>query len=251
MHKATVGFERSARAYDHGRPEYPPEAAFSLLARCGVERTTRTLELGAGTGKFSRYIMESTDLFLTSDPSTAMRVALHQKFPGLPCVAARADHIPLATGSVEVVICAQAFHWFSDERSVAEIARVLVSGGSVGLVWNVRDEGVDWIAALTALIDVHSGDAPRYRTGEWKVALTSSPDFGELQSESFAHTVTCDRATVLDRVGSISFIAALEPARHREVLDGVNRLLDTHPDTRGKSLWEFPYRTDGYWCERS
>jgi len=55
---------------------------------------------------------------------------------------------------------------------------------------------------------------------------------------------------VLDRVGSISFIAALEPAARQRVLAEVGGLLDRRPELRGRSTFALPYRTDVYWTER-
>jgi SAM-dependent methyltransferase len=36
---------------------------------------------------------------------------------------------------------------------VAELHRVLRPGGRVGLLWNVRDESVPWMARITAVVD--------------------------------------------------------------------------------------------------
>lgn len=247
-HHAARGFERSALSYDRGRPEYPPEAALSLLDRCGIDASSRVLELGAGTGKFTRLVLERTGHVLASDPSPAMRRRFHESFPGVPCVGALAECLPAAPAVFDAVICAQCFHWFADAEAMAEIERVLAPGGRLGLIWNVRDEGVSWIAALTEIIDRHAGDAPRYSSGAWRQALAFAGELEDLQEETRRHVVVCDRATVLDRVASISFIAALEELQHRQVLDQVEALLDTHPDTVGRGLWDFPYRTDLYWC---
>ena len=50
------------------------------------------------------------------------------------------------------MIAAQAFHWFDLERALPEIARVLVPGGRICLVWNYRNEKIPWVRRLGALI---------------------------------------------------------------------------------------------------
>ena len=66
---------------------------------------------------------------------------------------------------MDAVVCAQAFHWFSNTQSLAEIRRVLKPGGSLGLVWNVRDEQVEWVKALNEIINSYTGSTPRFSTG--------------------------------------------------------------------------------------
>ncbi len=77
----------------------------------------------------------------------------------------------LETGSVDLVTCAQAFHWFDNEPSVAEIARLLRQGGTLALVWNVRDDGTPWVKALSVMIEQYAGDTPRHATGRWRWIL--------------------------------------------------------------------------------
>lgn len=43
---------------------------------------------------------------------------------------------------------AQAWHRVDVARAVPEVARVLVQGGQLGLIWNLRDERVGWVGEL-------------------------------------------------------------------------------------------------------
>ena len=102
------------------------------------------------------------------EPVAEMRAQAIAANPGLETVAGTADAIPLADLSIDAVVCAQSFHWFATPQALVEIDRVLRPGGSLGLIWNVRDESVPWIAALTALMAPYEKDTPRYTSGEWK-----------------------------------------------------------------------------------
>ncbi len=51
------------------------------------------------------------------------------------------------------MLVAQAFHWFDAPRALDEIARVLLPGGVLGLVWNLRDDAVAWVAELTEALN--------------------------------------------------------------------------------------------------
>jgi hypothetical protein len=69
---------------------------------------------------------------------------------------------------------------------MAEIRRVLTTGGYLGLVWNVRDESVNWVAELTEILTPYEGSAPRYRTGHWR-RLFPAEGFSPVQEHRFQH----------------------------------------------------------------
>jgi SAM-dependent methyltransferase len=123
------------------------------------------------------------------------------------------------------------------ERAVPEVARVLRPGGTLGLVWNVRDETVDWVARLGRAMhpgtehDVFSSDPP------------VGPPFAPIERRDFRWTHTIDRATLLDLVASRSYFIVLPPDERAAMLAAVTELLDTHPELAGRDEVAVPYIT--------
>jgi SAM-dependent methyltransferase len=148
------------------------------------------------------------------------------------------------------VVVGQAFHWFDGDAALVEIHRVLRPGGKLGLIWNVKDETVDWIEKLGVIMESYRGDAPRVASGAWKEAFERTTLFTHLERARFSFVHEADFAAVVARVTSVSFIAALPPAEFARVVDKVRQLLATHPETSGRSIFELPYRTGVYWCTR-
>ena len=162
----------------------------------------------------------------------------------------RAEAIPLAGASADALVCAQAFHWFATEAALAEIRRVLRPGGRLGLIWNVRDESVDWVATITEIIAPYEGDAPRFSKGAWRQAFTGQY-FTELEQSSFAYQhVGTAKEVILDRFLSVSFIAALPPHEKANVANRLRALIASHPALREREAIAFPYRTVAYRCTR-
>jgi 2-oxo-4-hydroxy-4-carboxy--5-ureidoimidazoline (OHCU) decarboxylase len=64
------------------------------------------------------------------------------------------------------------------------------------------------------------------------------------------HVHTLSPAGALDRVASISFVAAMAEAERAEILAEVRALLASHPDTAGRAAIALPYRTDVHLYER-
>ena len=147
-------FDSVAGAYDRGRPTYPTAAVEFLV---GPEQKT-VLEVGAGTGKLTEQLVALGHDVHATDPSSVLLGVLTDRLPGVRTSVARAEELPLLDASVDVLACAQAFHWFDQEAALAEFARVLRPGGHLALAWNTRDEKVPWVRKLGAIIGTQDSD---------------------------------------------------------------------------------------------
>jgi SAM-dependent methyltransferase len=244
---ASKGFAMAADAYVRGRPDFPATALAWLLDDLALKPGTTTVEVGAGTGKFTRLILETGTHVIAVEPVAAMRSRLLCDLPAVSTVAGRAQQIPLRSSRADAVICAQSFHWFASAESLGEIHRVLKPGGMLGLIWNVRDDSVPWLAGLTRIMAPHEGDAPRYYRDEWRRVFPAQ-GFGELRERTFSHAhVGPPERVIVDRVASVSFIASLDEAARRDVLDEVRALIAATPELAGQAEVSVPYQTCAYW----
>jgi SAM-dependent methyltransferase len=119
--------------YERGRPGWPSDTV--QAARLPPEATV--LDLGAGTGKLTRLLVESFEQVIAVEPAEAMRRVLVAACPDARALPSTAQGIPLPDASVDAVFAGQSFHWFDGERGIAEIARVLNPGGALVLMWNL------------------------------------------------------------------------------------------------------------------
>jgi len=251
VHEAAAkGFQVAGEAYERGRPEYPKEAVDHLIEVLDLQPGRTVADLGAGTGKFTKLLVTSGATVIAVEPVEGMRRKFASLLPQIQILDGTAESMPLQDRSADTVIAAQAFHWFNGDKALAEIHRVLKPGGELGLIWNARDESLDWVAKLTTIIDPHEGGAPRYKSGRWREAFERSTLFSPLQDEHFRYVQRGTYDTIVDRVGSISFISALPESARQKVLKEVRDLLSNHPQTRGQSEVELPYRTDVYWSTK-
>jgi SAM-dependent methyltransferase len=240
---ALKGYEAAAGTYVAGRPDYPPEAARWLAEIVGLAPGRRVLEIGAGTGKFVGLLKETGVKVLALEPVAAMRAELAKRHGEVEILAGAAEAIPLPDASVDAVVCAQAFHWFATKKALAEIRRVLVPGGVLGLIWNVRDETVPWVAALSAITDAIETDAPRYKTGAWR-RLFPAEGFRAVDERHVRHAhVGSPEQVIVQRTLSVSFIAALPADRRAAVESRVRALIETTPELAGRAEIAFPYET--------
>jgi SAM-dependent methyltransferase len=177
-----------------------------------------------------------------------MRRVFMAAVPAVPVLDGVAEALPLGTGTVDAVLCGEAFHWFDGDRTLPELHRVLRPGGGLGLLWNLHawDRSEPWVQAVEGLIAPYSDgrDRTRYASGSWRDAFARSPLFGPLQMRSMPHVQRLDADGVVAHVASVTFIAALPDAERERVLAGVRRAVT------GRDVYELPYRTDAWWCGR-
>ena len=140
--RRALSFGAAAAAYDRGRPSYHADAVRWALP----DGATRVLDLGAGTGKLTRAVLDLGVAVVAVEPDDEMRALVPAE-----ALAGSAEQIPLPDGSVDAVLVGQAFHWFDPARALPEMRRVLRPGGTVGLFWNLYDDAVPWVAELCDL----------------------------------------------------------------------------------------------------
>jgi ubiquinone/menaquinone biosynthesis C-methylase UbiE len=250
-HVAAVGFEAAVERYERGRPSYPGDAVSFLVRAAGIGPGRDVVELGAGTGKFTELIVPTGARIVAVEPVPGMREALGRSCPSVEAVNGTAEQIPLADASADAVVVAQAYHWFDGERALPEIHRVLRPHGTLGLIWNIRDEASDWSERLTEIFDRLSGDgAPRYRDMRWREAFEDTDLFGPFHHQVAYHVHQVTRDAFLDRVLSVSYVASAPEGERERVVAEVTDLLENDPDLRGRDQIVMPYRTDVFWCAR-
>jgi len=201
-----LSFGSVARTYDWARASYPREAVHWVLeARAGDGR--RVLDLGAGTGRLSSVLLD-LDLDVTAvEPDDAMRALAPA---GAKALAGTAEKVPLADGSLDAVLVGQAWHWFDHELALSEVGRVLRPGGVLGLLWNVFDDRVPWVAELMTVT------ASQDRLS----ARDEMPYVGAPLPErrTFPHTQAMTRDLLVDNLASRSATVLMTPTDRERFL---------------------------------
>ncbi|MGH3099253.1 MAG: class I SAM-dependent methyltransferase [Streptosporangiales bacterium] len=233
-----ASFNAAAAEYERGRPPYPAQALDWLLPP-GVRRV---LDLGAGTGKLTRQLLDRGIDVVAVEPSEEMRHQLTQVLPHVSVLPGTAEEVPLPDDAVDTVLVAQAWHWVDVDRAVPEVARVLSAGGQLGLMWNIRDERTDWVRRLERIM--HRGTEQEMNGDSPLVG----PPFGPIERRDIEWTHQLTRESLLDLVASRSYIITLSPAERATVLAGVHNLLQAHPALCANEYISMPYLTQ---CSRA
>lgn len=235
---ATRGFANGS-LYNSARPSYPLSAVEYLVATLHLDHSSRVLDLGAGTGIFSRQLLPFVGKLTAVDPSPSMRESLIAESPGVEVLEGSDVAIPLEDGSVRAVFAAQAFHWFDAPRALVEIHRVLAPGGGLGLIWNERDESVEWVHDLGRAMHWHQ-EQP-YEVGTDFSDIVSSGPFSDVVRVQFPHSQTLTHEGLYQRVLTTSYISIMEDGPRDELMKEVQRVVE-----KMNEPFVLPYVTEVY-----
>ena len=76
MHEAAKGFAKEALAYARGRPEYPVALDQWLRDALQLDEERTVVDLGAGTGKFTRSLLATGANIIAVEPVSEMLAQL-------------------------------------------------------------------------------------------------------------------------------------------------------------------------------
>jgi SAM-dependent methyltransferase len=141
MSDSVERFSNRVENYIRYRPHYPREILGYLADNFGFRPQTVIADIGCGTGISSRLFLENGNNVIGVEPNAAMRKAATKflaEFPGFSAVDGRSENTGLADNSVDMIIAAQAFHWFNPQTTQPEFYRILRPGGCIVLMWNER-----------------------------------------------------------------------------------------------------------------
>ncbi len=235
-------FGRVAEEYERGRPGYPQEAIDWLLG----PRELDVLDLGAGTGKLTRALLDAGHRVIAVEPLEAMRAILTASLPAAHALAGAAERLPLEDAGVDAVTVGAAFHWFDERAALAEIARVLRPPGVLGLLGNAFDVSPRWVARVREIL----GPPAIQRPGHWPSVEDLHEHFEDVEDDEFFHEQRIDRAGLRDLASSRSSLATMPKDQREDVLASLDRLWEDEPELIGRTEVLLPWRTRARRCRR-
>ena len=155
--RSGYALEGFASAYDGARPR-PPAVVLEVLERCAGGPPDLVVDLGSGTGLSTRAWAGRAKRVVGVEANPAMLAIAREATAeaNVEFVEAYAGATGLESGTVDIITCAQSFHWMDPHVVLPEVARLLRPGGVFAAydydVVPVIEPRVD--AAFARVIDV-------------------------------------------------------------------------------------------------
>lgn len=233
------------------RPGYPAEAVDWISHQLGLGEGSAVADIGAGTGIFTRLLLERKNVVYAVEPNANMRgaaIEALQVFPGFQAVDGSAEQTGLPDRSMDGIVCAQAFHWFNRQEAKIEFRRVLKPQGKAALIWNSRKtQGSPFLEAYEALLRRYGTD---YASVNHKnVTPEMLEDFfqdGRYEKAVFTNGQLFDFEQLQGRLLSSSYCPQPGHPDYEPIMIDLRELFDR---CNGNGTVSFDYETEVFWGE--
>ncbi|MER5381946.1 class I SAM-dependent methyltransferase [Streptomyces sp. NPDC002688] len=233
LHSSSFG--AAAAAYAEHRPDYAQDAVCWALEPAPGPRV---LDLGAGTGKLTATLVALGVDVIAVEPDLAMLAQLRRTLPTVRALPGSAEAIPLRDGSVDAVLAGNAMHWFDMAVAGPEIARVLAPGGTLAGLWNVMDDGVEWVAGL-ARVGGSAAIGPRDTPAGWRAETADAhlpksagtARFGSPEQAGFPHGQRRTAASLVATIATRAGILVMPEQEQEATLGRMRAFLVSRPET--------------------
>lgn len=162
----------------------------------------------------------------------------------------------LPDASVDVVVAAQSFHWFTNRAALEEIHRVLVPNGAFGTLWKLLDLSIPWAKQLGHHLDVLDKESSLVfpHQEEWKEVLgmlvKSLFSFPQ-EYIGFEHSLevsSCNQA--YQHFASYSVIAGNSEIKKKAFKEFFDELMKMHFKEKGNPCTKIPFTIYMYWFHK-
>ncbi len=254
-------FGAVASHYERYRPG-PPVAAVDWLL---PTRVGTVVDLGAGTGALTRLLIDRADDVVAIEPDDRMRSVLVEEVPGIRALAGRGESIPMPDCCADAVLASSSWHWMDTVPTLVEVGRVLVPGGTLGVLWAGPDPEGTFITQAQALLaeqsrrdtapsDGGKGGSPAGRFAGLimgdalrPVSSLEIPDgvpFEQPELEVFTWDVALNADELIGLLGTLSWVILMPEETRQGVIAEARRLLAELLGVEGEVTVDVAFRSD-------
>ena len=261
----SASFGAVASDYERFRPGPPPEVIEWMLPA----GASTVVDLGAGTGAMTKALVGRAEHVIAIEPDDRMRRVLTENLPDVQALPGAGEAIPLGPASVDAVLASSSWHWMDADRTLREVARVLVPAGTLAVVWSGPDpDGPFLRQAQVLLSSASSGDAgsaartdPAVDLAETVVnrrdrvepvlRIPADAAFGQPERLESTWDVALTADELIGLLGTFSWIITLPEDRRTAVTAEARRVLEDGLGVSGAVTVDVQYRCDAWRTRRA
>jgi len=145
-------FSGTARYYARYRPHYPNDAINLLISKFRLDKDSRVLDLGCGTGHLALKLAPHVARVIAVDPQEEMlaegrQAARHQHLSNiewLPGESGMLPHLAISIGRINLTVMGRSFHWMDRKQTLRDLYSITESGGGIALLGDSGPKDGAW-----------------------------------------------------------------------------------------------------------
>jgi ubiquinone/menaquinone biosynthesis C-methylase UbiE len=253
-------FGTVASAYERFRPGPPPEAISWMLP----DWAHTVVDLGAGTGAMTKDLVGRIERVIAIEPDDRMRGILTANIPEATAIRGTGESIPLDSSTVDAVLASSSWHWMDADRALGEAARVLVPGGTLGVVWAGPDPDGPFVSQAQAMLSEMSTDQAGATAAaggdgnlgsvvmdtenrvETVLRIPGGSPFTQPEYTSFLWDVSLTADELIGLLGTFSWIITMPDERRTRVIAEARRVLRDGLGISGDVTVDVQYRSEAW-----
>jgi ubiquinone/menaquinone biosynthesis C-methylase UbiE len=228
-------FSNRVENYVKYRPGYPSETLNLFRSEMGLTKESILADIGSGPGISAKLFLENGNTVYGVEPNAAMRSAAEdilKEFSNFKSIDGTAEATTLSDKSVDIVIAAQAFHWFDPERARAEFKRILKPGGYVALIWNERQlNSTAFLREYEKLLLKFATDYERVRHENIDDVRLKAFFHSDFKKATFPNIQVFDFEGIKGRVSSSSYMPADGSTAYEPMVKELKSLFDKYQES--------------------
>lgn len=233
----TLKFSGKAENYVKARPDYPNKLFDFLKLNYGINKKSVFADIGAGTGIFTKKLLEYGCSVFAVEPNSDMRKALKAalgKNNNLTIVEGSDKSTKLSDNSVDFVCAAQAFHWFDADLFKKECNRILKPDGFVILVWNTRKSDSKIVRCNAEVCKKYCPEFTGFSGGKQSSHEKTDQFFGgNYKLVKFQNDLEYDKDKFISRMLSASYSLTENDKNYSEYIKALNEFFNKYKSNDG------------------
>lgn len=225
-------FSDRVENYVRFRPGYPREAIAWVIAEAELTTGSVVADIGSGTGISTAVFLARGYQVFGVEPNDPMREAAERLLAGheeFHSIRGGAGNTTLEDGSVDLIVAAQAFHWFHTAETRCEFSRILKPDGHIALIWNERQiDSTPFLREYEDLLLEFGTDYSEIRHENIDEEAIASFYRGPWTRASFPNSQSFDFEGLRGRLLSCSYVPPAGHADYEPMLAELHRIFDRH-----------------------
>ncbi|MCC8424250.1 class I SAM-dependent methyltransferase [Mucilaginibacter sp. UR6-11] len=248
MTAPTQRFSNRVDNYVKYRPGYSEQVLVFLSEQAHLSNQSTIADIGSGTGIFTKLLLDKDYKVYAVEPNDAMRQYAEEdlkKYNTFHSVNGTAEKTTLAGNSMDLVVCAQAFHWFDQQKTKSEFKRILKPNGLVALIWNNRQIEADAFAIAYELLLQNQGSDYKEVNHRNITDINFNNFFsgGKYELAKYSHLQVFDEDGLVGRAFSSSYVPPKDTEAGQAFLAQLKLLFEQY---QANGTVNFEYQTEVY-----